>query len=348
MRLIYNTKYPEIDRNISDCQMGGRKGKGCKTNIWIINGIIHETLRRKKNKPVVLQIYDYAQMFDSINLEEAINDIYNAGLDDENLALIFKANEEIHMAVKTPGGLTTRQILKNIVLQGDTWGSISASVRVDSIAKDIHESGLGYMYKDSLQVSVLGLVDDLIGVTEAGYQAQQMNVEFNVKSAEKCLQFGFTKCKSMLVGKNQESVINTELMVDRWREEHIDDSESGETELVEHHLGEIPIDKVTEYKYLGFVISAEGNNMVNIIALRNKSIGVIRTIMTKLERLSLRKYYFECAIIFMNSILRGSIMYASDTYYNLTESQLRSIERIKETYLRKVLKTTKGCPIVQM
>ena len=229
--------------------MGGRKAKGCKTNIWIINGIIHETLRRKKNKPVVLQIYDYAQMFDSINLEEAINDIYNAGLDDENLALIFKANEEIHMAVKTPGGLTTRQILKNIVLQGDTWGSILASVQVDSIAKDIHESGLGYMYKDSLQVSVLGLVDDLIGVTEAGYQAQQMNVEFNVKSAEKCLQFGVTKCKSMLVGKNQESVINTELMVDGWREEYVDDSESGETELVEHHLGEIPIGKVTEYKY---------------------------------------------------------------------------------------------------
>ena len=252
------------------------------------------------------------------------------------------------MAVKTPGGLTTRQILKNIVLQGDTWGSILASVRVDSIAKDIHESGLGYMYKDSLQVSVLGLVDDLIGVTEAGYQAQQMNVEFNVKSAKKCLQFCVTKCKSMLVGKNQESVINTELMVDGWREEYVDDSESGETELVEHHLGEIPIGKVTEYKYLGFVISAEGNNMVNIIALRNKSIGVIRTIMTKLERLSLRKYYFECAIIFMNSILRGSILYASDTYYNLTESQLRSIERIEETYLRKVLKTTKGCPIVQM
>ena len=116
---------------------------------------------------------------------------------------------------------------------------------MDSIAKDIHESGLGYMYKDSLQVSVLGLVDDLIGVTEAGYQAQQMNVEFNVKSAEKCLQFGVTKCKSMLVGKNQESVINTELMVDGWREEYIDDSESGETELVEHHLGEIPIGKVT-------------------------------------------------------------------------------------------------------
>ena len=29
MRIIYNEKYPIIDRNMSDCQMGGRKGKGC-------------------------------------------------------------------------------------------------------------------------------------------------------------------------------------------------------------------------------------------------------------------------------------------------------------------------------
>ena len=41
-------------------------------------------------------------------------------------------------------------------------------------------------------------------------------------------------------------------------------------------------------------------------------------------------------------------MYASETYYNLTENQLRSIERIEEGFLRKILKTTKGCPIVQL
>ena len=35
MRLIYNSKYPEIDKNISDCQMGGRKRKGCKNNLFV-------------------------------------------------------------------------------------------------------------------------------------------------------------------------------------------------------------------------------------------------------------------------------------------------------------------------
>jgi hypothetical protein len=91
MRLIYNAKYPVIDKNMSDCQMGARKGKGCRSKIWIINGIIHETLKNKKMKPILLQIYDHTQMFDSINLEEAISDIYDVGVDDDNLYLfIFK------------------------------------------------------------------------------------------------------------------------------------------------------------------------------------------------------------------------------------------------------------------
>ena len=330
MRLIYNSKYPDIDKNISDCQMGGRKGKGCKTNIWIINGIIHETLRNKNMKPVCIQIYDYAQMFDSINLEEAINDIYDVGLDDDNLVLIHKANEEIHMSVNTPGGLTERQILKNIVLQGDTWGSILASVQVDSIGKDIVDSGLGYMYKESLSVSLLGLVDDVLGVTQAGFEAQQMNVILNVKSAEKGLQFGVKKCKSMLVGNNCKDVINNELFVDGWVEEYVENPETGETDLIDKYMGEVPIGKTKEQKYLGFVISSEGDNMANIKAIKKKSIGVIRTIMNKLERLKLRQYYFECAVLFMNVILRGSILYASETYFNLTENQLRNIERIEE------------------
>ena len=118
MRLMYNMKYPTVDRNMSDCQMGARKRKGCKNNIFILNGIIHEVLKSKKMKPVLFQVYDYAQMFDSIDLELAINDIYDTGVNDDTLVLLHKANRDIQMAVKTPTGLTERQEVTNIVLQG--------------------------------------------------------------------------------------------------------------------------------------------------------------------------------------------------------------------------------------
>ena len=88
MRIIYNEKYPDIDRNMSDSQMGGRKGKGCRNNLFIINGIIHDVLQSKKTKPDLLQQYNYTQMFDSISIKQAISDMYQAGLIEDNLSLV--------------------------------------------------------------------------------------------------------------------------------------------------------------------------------------------------------------------------------------------------------------------
>jgi hypothetical protein len=233
MRLIYNMKYPTIDRKMSDCQVGVRKRRGCKDNIFVINGTIHEVLRSKKHKPIVLQIYDYAQMFDSLNLEQALSDLYDTGVDDDNLHLLYEANKEIHMSVKTPTGLTDRQTIHDIVLQGDTFGSILASVQVDTICKDCMKEDFNYLYKDSLPIGFLGLVDDIIGVTEVGFKAQMMNAFMNVKTAEKTLQFGPSKCKSMLLGKDTRNVINNKWFVDTWNVKYVENEDTGEDDLVE-------------------------------------------------------------------------------------------------------------------
>ena len=130
--------------------MGGRRNKGCKNNIFIINGIIHDVLKSKKKTPVVLQIYDYDQMFDSIDLEQALSDKYDSGVKDDTLELLYQANKEIHMSVKTLNGLTECQILRNIVLQGDTWGSILASAQVETIGKECIAEGHCYLYNGIL------------------------------------------------------------------------------------------------------------------------------------------------------------------------------------------------------
>ena len=176
-------------------------------------------------------------MFDSINLKQAISGVYEAGLKDDNLSLVYEAHREIFMAVNTPYGLSERQTLKNIVLQCDTWGSLLASVQVDMIGQKCSESGYGYKYKDSLPVGMLGLVDDTIGVTEVGYKAQMMSAFFNVQTAEKGLHFGVKKCKSMLIGKNLENVLDSPLQVDKWSIEHIVNTETGDTDLVESYYG---------------------------------------------------------------------------------------------------------------
>ena len=347
MRLIYNEKYPVIDSNMSDSHMGGRKGRGCRMNIIIVNGIIHDIIKSKHALPALFGIFDYSQMFDSIKLQQAISDIYEAGLKDENLSLLYQANKEIYMAVNTPGGLSERQMIEDSVLQGDTWGSLLASVQVDDIGQECAEAGHGYRYKNILPIGMLGLVDDIIGITEPGFKAQMLNAFLNIKTAEKGLQFGVKKCKSMLIAKNTENILNSSLCVDKWNLEHRVEP-SGDTTLVESYGGQVEIEKCSEQKYLGFILSSSGDNMANIRSIRNKSIGTIRKIFSKLNSLHLQKYYFECGILFMNIMLRSSILYACETYYNLKENEIRQLERIEESFMRQLLKTKKGCPIYQM
>ena len=210
------------------------------------------------------------------------------------------------------------------------------------------DAGHFYLFKDVLLVGFLGLVDDIVGITEAGFKAQQLNAFINVKTAEKTLQFGAPKCKSMLIGKDTDNVINSELLVDNWKVDYKDNLITGEADLLEFYGGKIPIEKTEGQTYLGFVISSRGDNMANIRQLKKKSIGVVRKIINKLGSLNLQKYYFECALILMNVILRGSILYACEMYYDLKENELRQIERIEEGYLRQIFKTTKGCPITQL
>ena len=188
----------------------------------------------------------------------------------------------------------------------------------------------------------------MVGVTEAGFKAKQLNTFLNIKTAEKTLQFGESKCKWMVIGKDTRDVLDSDLAVDSWDVEYVDNLDTGDYDLVETFVGQTPIEETDKHKYLGFVLSNIGDNMVNIKSMKDKSIGIIKQIFKRLESLNLRKYYFECAMIFMNTMLRSSKLYASETYHNLKETQLREIERIEESFMRKLLNTSMGCPITQL
>ena len=53
-------------------------------------------------------------------------------------------------------------------------------------------------------------------------------------------------------------------------------------------------------------------------------------------------------MVFLNVMLRRSILYACETYYNLKEKEIRELERIEENFLRKMFKTSRGCPLTQL
>ena len=141
MRLIYKDKYSIIDGNMSDSQVGGRKGKNVRNHIWILNGIICDILSTKRKTPVDIQIFDYKQCFDSLWLQECLNDVYDSGVKDDQLSLLYNINTHVKVAVKTPVGRTNRESIYNVITQGDVFWPIMCSNQVDTFGKECLEEG---------------------------------------------------------------------------------------------------------------------------------------------------------------------------------------------------------------
>ena len=123
MKLIYKDNYDTIDSNMSDSNVGARKRKNIRNHIFILNGIINDVLSRK-DAAIDIIIVDYKQCFDSMWLDESVNDLFEAGMNNDNLAVLYEANKRNEVAVKTPFGITERKTVEKIVFQGKVVGPL--------------------------------------------------------------------------------------------------------------------------------------------------------------------------------------------------------------------------------
>ena len=265
--------------------------------------------------------------------------MFDYGVNDDYLKVILEANKEVAITVKTPTGTSKEYRLTNTIMQGDTWAPAQASAQVDSFGKEmiIQEPNFMFKYKGEVSIPLLGQVDDLLGVSEVGFKAEQLNGFVNVKTADKELQFGIDKCNYMIVSKAKtNSFLKPALFVDSWKLIHNKNKTMEET-----FMGKIPMEEKNSLLYLGYMLSQNKSNMPNINHKKNKSKGTQKQIPKLIEPLGI--YRFESAIIYIESLLRSSILYGAETMNNVKELEWRELEKIEEAVLSKVFKTTRSC-----
>ena len=228
MRLIYLEYYSQLDESMSDSQVGSRKGKYICNHIWIVNGIIADVLSSKSEKPIDLQIYDYKQCFDSLWLQECMNDLYSAGLDDDKFALLHIGNSNVNIGVKTPVGKTERKDIKNVITQGDVFGPMFCSKQVDTFGQEcLEDKKYTYMYRGEMEIPPLSMVDDVLCISECGFQTTMSHAYIKLKTDSKKLQFGAQKCKKLHVGRFCDDFKCQRLEVNGGKEVEIFNDEAG-------------------------------------------------------------------------------------------------------------------------
>ena len=112
-KLVYNDKYSVIDSNMSSSNIGGRKNRNIREHLIVLNAILHDI--RLSKESIDIEILDVMKYFNKMWSSETENDLYDAGVKDDNFVLIQQSNESCQIAVKTPwGSLTPRFELKNL------------------------------------------------------------------------------------------------------------------------------------------------------------------------------------------------------------------------------------------
>ena len=320
-KLIYCDNIDNIDENMSDSNIGGRKKRNIKNHLFMIYGIINSVVNGTEDC-IDIQIYDIEKAFDGLWLEDCLNDLYDtvpAANKDDKLALLYQSNKINKVAVNTAVGITERVNIENIVQQGGTWGPVLCSNSIDTLGKKCRDQGIhNYRYKSISEVLIFAMCDDLNGVAKCGMDSIALNTFITTQIEMKKLKFhipdknGKSKCHKIHIGKDHDmcSVLQVHGTV---------------------------MESVSFDTYLGDVISADGKNTRNIKKRVSRGIGISTQILNLLRTISLGEYYLEIALLLRESLFLNSVLNNAEIWYSVTKEELKELEDLDRTLLKKIL-----------
>ena len=319
-KILYQHFYPSLDSGMSCSNIGARKNKNVRNHLFIIHGIIANVISEKK-ECIDLMIYDLVQAFDSLWIQDCMNDLYDilpAHMLDRKLSLVYELNKNNLVAVNTPVGLTERINMREIVQQGGGWGPIECSVSIDSIGRNLAKcEEYTYFYKNKTKIIPLAMVDDLLAVAPCGLESTAINTYINVHIELKKLRFhtvndkGVSKCHKLHIGKPSDfcpklRVHNTEMQ------------------------------SVKSDVYLGDILSSDGSNKLNIENRKAKGLGKIAEIIGMISKLSLGKHYFKIALLLRESLFVSSILFNAEVWYSLSPTEINELEKLDRNLLKRI------------
>ena len=319
-RLIYNDEYEGIDNNLTDSNVGARKSRNIRDNIFVLNAITNSVVKGKE-KAVDLQEYDIEKCFDALWLQECINDVFDAGLNNDKLPLLFLENSNAKVAVKSTNGISKRIDIKNIIMQGSVWGSLFCTATMDKLAQHVYDNDdLLYWYKGAVAIPPLGFVDDILAVQECSQDSVKMNAVINSFIEMKKLKFSSDKCAKIHIGKDDSCC----------------------PQLKTHNE---PMKNSTKEKYLGDYLSSSGKVKDTIEERVAKGYGIVAEILAMLEEIPLGSYRLDMGLKLRQAMLLNGVLFNSEAWHGVTKDDIHQLEKVDECLLRSLLQSHPKCPI---
>merc|ERR1719319_1749043 len=319
-RLLYNDIYPVVNENLTDANVGARKERNIRDNLFVLNAVLN-SVTKGNEKACELGVYDLEKAFDSLWAQECINDLYDAGCTDDKLVLMHLENQNAQVAMKTSAGITEWESIRNTIMQGTVTGGLSCTTTTDKLAKYCYENKhLLYKYKGEVEVPPLLMIDDILSISKCGTAAVAMNATVNMFIETKKLKLKRSKCAAIHVGKKSKSCPNLKIHGEKMHREE-------------------------KVKYLGEIVHRSGKTKENTKAREIKAHSIVAEIRAILSDIPLGKYRTEVGLQLRQAMFVNGVLFNSEVWQEATATEVASLEKIDNKLLRAICKAHAKTPV---
>ena len=323
-RLIYNDSYSTIDEHLTDGNVGARKNRNIRDNLFVLGAVINSVINGKE-PPIQVQVQDVEKCFDKMWLQATTNALYDAGLKCDMLNLLHNENVKAKIAVKVNGGISRRVVVNNVEMQGSVWASLKCTTSMDTLNKTILEQDhLTYKYRGdpNIQIGVMGMVDDNLSISNCGMSTVQKNAVIN--SFIETQRLTLSKSKSVVIHVGKASKCK----------------QSCPTLKVHNHI----MKTVQSQRYLGDIITATGTQRETVEDRRNSGWGKLSEITGILSELpQVRKV--EVGLKLREAKIVNGMIYSTEAWSSLSDKELTRMEQVDMACLRSLVKGHSKCSV---
>ena len=309
-KLLKNRLSNTLEENISKFQNGGMKGKGVLDNLFIIRGIINHA--KYLGKELWLTFYDIEKCFDSLWLEDCINSLWDMGVRNDILSLIYLMNKEARVTVKTPVGDTDPILLTNLVKQGTVLGPVLNNCSLNKMST--HSTGYNF---GSVQLKPLEFVDDIADPSREKASAIASNSVLEAIQHEKRISFSAEKCELLKINCNNSDGFK---------------------------VNGIGIKVVESARYLGDLFNIKGDNSDICRERHLKAEGTSVELCSLSRGLSFGIRQIESMLILYKTVFVPRLIYNCEAWSKLKAADYKILQSAQLKFMRKILEVPRSTP----
>ena len=304
-RVLLNRMKVAVDEVMRDEQAGFRKDRSCIDQIATLRIIVEQSI--EWSSPLYLLFVDFEKAFDSLDRETMWKILRHYGIPDKIINVIKVQYRDFTCQVLHGGTMTVPIEVKTGVRQGCLLSPLLFLVVLDWVTKNAYESKrLGLQWTLTQRLEDLDYADDLCLLT---HRLTDMRVK-----VEKLQEFGGQVGLTINIKKTKEMRIGV-----------------GGQEALE--LNGEAVERVSEFTYLGSVISETGGTDEDIAARIRKAQSTFSMLMPVWKEKSIR---LRTKLRIFNTNVKTALLYGSETWRS-TKQLTKKLQTFINKCLRKIL-----------